>query len=435
MRRRFGFLQGLRARIAMALLGALLLQFVGGEIIFARVEDARMERGRSQRLADWLLFADEFIDARPDAVARMNDMWHPRLRITRHDAPPAVGGGAVSADREIARRVIASQPRLAPLDLHAVRDGDALHGTIRLSHGGWLSFRSEDYFQGYPYFYHYTASVLSLLVSVVLLALLFGRMIGRPLADIAAAAEHVGRDAPVAIAATGPREVRQVAAAFDRMQARLLDHVGERVQSLAAMSHDLRTPLARLRLNASAVDDAETRAALDQDIVEMEAFVTSVLDYLRGDEPEQEQWADLASIVMTVVDEARDAGGAVSYDGPDRLEGVTRPLKLKRLLRNIVQNGVRHAGPTRVRLIHDANRIVIGVDDDGPGIPEDKLDAVLKPFTRLETSRSRSTGGAGLGLAIAHQLSQRLGGEIALSNRSGGGLSVTMWLPFAPRQS
>jgi len=148
MRRRFGFLQGLRARIAMALLGALLLQFVGGEIIFARVEDARMERGRSQRLADWLLFADEFIDARPDAVARMNDMWHPRLRITRHDAPPAVGGGAVSADREIARRVIAAQPRVAPPGLPSRRDGDAPPGTVRPSQGGWLCFRSVKYFQG-----------------------------------------------------------------------------------------------------------------------------------------------------------------------------------------------------------------------------------------------------------------------------------------------
>lgn len=409
---------------------AILLQFVGSEIIFTEVEETRIERGRSQRLADWLLFANEFIDTRPDAAARMNVMWAPRLRVVQHDAPPKPEHESLSLDPEIAQRVVASQPGLAPLDFRAARDGDALHGTIRLSNGNWLSFRSEDYFRGYSLFYHYTASALLLLLSVVVLALLFGRMISRPLAHIASAAEQVGRDTPVALNTSGPREVRQVAAAFDRMQTRLLDHVTERVQSLAAMSHDLRTPLARLRLNASTVDERETRDALEQDIAEMEAFVTSILDFLRGDEPEQEQSVDIASIAITVIDDARDAGDEASYEGPDRLEALTRPLKLKRLLRNILQNGVRHAGGAHMTLLREADHVTIRVDDDGPGIPPDRIEAVFKPFTRVETSRSRNTGGAGLGLTIADQLSQRLGGTITLTNRPGGGLSVLIRLPL-----
>ena len=430
MRLRFALFDGLRARIAVALFAAVLFQFVGSEIIFAEVEETRMERGRSQRLADWLLFADEFIDTRPDAVERMNRMWHPRLSIERREqlpdlaAPSTVGG-------DIAQGILERQPPLAARDLRAVRDGDALVGSIRLSNGDWLRFRSEDYYQGYSLSYHYTASLLLLIASVVLLALLFGRMIGRPLARIAQAAERVGRDDDVTIAIEGPREVRQVAAAFDRMQARLLDHVGERVQSLAAMSHDLRTPLARLRLNASTVDDLETRAALELDIGEMEAFVSSILDYLRGDDPELVQPADIASIAMTVVDEARDGGGDVHYHGPDRLEGLTRPLKLKRLLRNIVQNGVRHAGGAHLHLSSDAREIIVRVDDDGPGIPEDKIKEVFEPFTRVENSRSRSTGGAGLGLAIARQLSRRMNGTINLKNRQEGGLSVTIRIPHS----
>lgn len=429
--RRFAWLDGLRARIAVALFAALLIQFVGGEIIFDRVESARMERGRAQRLADWLQFADEFIGTRPDAIGRMNAMWEPRLHIVRTAAPPPrdIAQGDVG-DSEIVERIVAAQPRLGRMGLRAAREGDALHGTVRLGDGGWLAFRSEDYFEGHSQLYHYTASVLLLILCVVLLALLFGRMIARPLAQIAKAAERVGRDEAVPISVEGPREVRQVAAAFDRMQTRLLAHVRDKLQSLAAMSHDLRTPLARLRLNASTVEDAETRAALEQDVREMEAFVTSVLDYLRGNDPEKEQQADIASIVMTVVDEARDAGDAVTYDGPDRLESITRPLKLKRLVRNIVQNATRHAGNAAVTLSSPPHAITITVDDDGPGIPESELESVFAPFTRLDTSRSRHTGGAGLGLAIARQLVGRLDGAISLQNRAEGGLRVTIELPW-----
>lgn len=429
MLRRFRLLDGLRGRIAIALFAAVLVQFVGSEIIFAKAEETRIERGRSQRLADWLLFADAFFDTRPDAVERMNAMWEPRLLVARRDAPPPSSRGEATAD------IVALQPGLRELDFRADRDGEALEGTIRLTGGGWLSFRSEDYFQGSSLLYHYSVSLILLVLIVLLLALVFGRVIGRPLEHIAVAAERVGGDERVAVEIDGPLEVRQVAAAFDRMQTRLLDHIGERVQSLAAMSHDLRTPLARLRLNASTVDDADTRAALEQDIAEMEAFVTSILDYLRGDDPEPEQPIDIASIAMTVVDEASDAGGDVSYAGPDRLEAMMRPLKLKKLLRNVVQNAVRHAGNARLNFCREGRELVFTIDDDGPGIPADKLAEVFEPFTRVENSRSRSTGGAGLGLAVARQLSRRMTGHIKLENRPAGGLVVTIRLPYRPGQS
>lgn len=428
MLRRFPLFDGLRPRIAAALFATMIFQFAGSEIIFAQVEDARIEYGRSQRLADWLLFADEFIDTRPDAIARMNSMWEKRLKIERIPHSPAELRPA-SVHKDVTQRVIALQPRLTAINFQAVRNGDALEGSIRLGNGDGLRFQSGDYFQSNSLSYHYVASLLLLTVSVGLLALIFGRMIARPLARISEAAGRVGGDDTVAVDIDGPREVRQLAAAFDRMQSRLLGHVGERVQSLAAMSHDLRTPLARLRLNASTVRDRETRLILEQDIAEMEEFVTAILEYLRGDDPEPRQPADIASIAMTVVDDARDAGGEVSYFGPDRLEGLTQPLKLKRLLRNVVQNGVLHAGRTRLYLDNEGSRMIFRIEDDGPGIPEDRLADVLQPFTRVENSRSPGTGGAGLGLAIARQLSHGLAGSVALSNRPEGGLLVTICLP------
>lgn len=430
--RPFRWFDGLRGRIAAALLLALMAQFVGSDIIFERIEAQRMERGRAQRLADWLSFADEFAGAHPDALNRMTALWQPDLIVSHSAAPPPGRGPQGDADAaRVEMLVRIAREQMEPLGFRAVREGRDLTGSMRLGSGGWLVFRAKDYFVERSQLYHYMTSALLLLLCVVLIVLLFGRMIARPLKRIADAAELVGREENVPIIVEGPREVRQVAAAIDRMQSRLLAQLNDRVQSMAAMSHDLRTPLARMRLNAASVGDADARIALQQDVDEMEGFVSSVLDYLRGDEAEGEKRVDIASIVMTVVDEARDRGEAAEYAGPHRLEAVTRPLKFKRLVRNIVQNATRHAGNVRVLLEEEeeAGTIRILVTDDGPGIPEGELDAVFEPFYRVETSRNRQTGGSGLGLPIARRLATRLGGTIRLCNQHKGGLEVTITLP------
>lgn len=422
------WLDGLRGRITAALLMALAVQFVGSDIIFERIEAANVERGRAQRLADWLAFANEFANTRPDATDRMTWLWQPDLIVERRESPPVLPAAQME-DKRVEQLVAVARPHLAEFDFRAVREGDDIIGSIRLSNGGWLAFRSKDYYVMRSQLPRYVASGLLLLVCVVIIVLLFGRMIGRPLARIAQAAGQVGHDEVIPVVIEGPREVRQVATAFERMQTRLVAQLRDRLQSMAAMSHDLRTPLARMRLNASTVEDHDTRAALEQDVEEMEGFVSSVLEYLRGDEPEPEQWVDIASIVMTVVDEVRDQGEDVEYSGPDRLETSTRPLKLKRVVRNIIQNAVRHAGNANVTLDRSGNDLRITVEDDGPGIPPDLMDVVFEPFHRIETSRNRGTGGSGLGLAIARRLVARLGGTITLINRSSGGLRTVILLP------
>lgn len=423
---------GLRARIAAALFLALIVQFVGSELIFAQVQSARMERGRAQRLADWLSFAEEFAVTRPDATQRMTRLWQSDLIVARSTLMPAHRARPLTGEEaRVQRMVVTGRPQLGPHLFLAHRDGADLTGSLRLDDGGWLSFRAPGYFTRPSQFGHYLQSILVLALCVGIIALLFGRMIARPLAQIADAAGRVGREEAVSIAVEGPREVRQVAAAFDRMQARLLTHVKERVDSLAAISHDLRTPIARLRLNASTVADVDTRDALQADVSELEAFVTSILDYLRGDDAEPLQRADVASIVMTVVDEARDRDESASYDGPDRFEMDTRPLKLKRLVRNLVQNAVRYGGTARVALTTRPDGITVTIDDDGPGIPDDRIAAAFAPFTRIDTSRSRRTGGVGLGLTIVRTMAQRLDGSVTLHNRVEGGLRAIVELPLA----
>ena len=222
--------------------------------------------------------------------------------------------------------------------------------------------------------------------------------------------------------------MRRVAAAFNAMQARLLDQVNERIQALAAVSHDVRTPIARLRLRAGNIGDHDLRTAIGHDLDEMEAFMRSLLDYLRGADPEDERLIDLASLVVTIVHDAQDMGSDVRYDGPATLELVTRPVKLQRAIDNLVQNAIRHAGQAHIRLSQDEAGVHILVEDRGPGIPADQIETLFEPFRRLEGSRNRNTGGAGLGLAIVRRSITRLGGTIRLENRRGGGLRATVTL-------
>lgn len=425
------WLDGMRGRVAATLLLVLIVQFVGGEIIFKKIETAWMRQAHAERLGERLAIAEELIVRHGDNVMDgLNRVWGSRLVLSTAAAnslplPPHDKDGSGAARSAI----FAGQPTLSPETLSLRRRGEWLEGSLRLRNGNWISFRSEHQGKGNPLILHYLASGLLLLGCVAITALLFGRMIGRPLRQIVDAAETAGRDEPVAVSVDGPREVRQVATAFERLQTRLLSHLHERVQSLAAMSHDLRTPLARLRLNASTVPDGDTRSALERDVEEMEEFVSSILDYLRGDDAEQAQRVDIASIVMTIVNEERDTGADGRYSGPDRLEAITRPMKLKRVLRNVVQNAIRHAGNAEVHLEQQGPDIIISVNDNGLGIPENDLEAVLEPFVRLEPSRNRTTGGAGLGLTIAKRLVMQLGGSLSLRNRSQGGLTVTLRFP------
>ncbi|MFC3713000.1 ATP-binding protein [Sphingoaurantiacus capsulatus] len=437
MSRRLRWPDGLGGRIRLVLLAALLLQFVGGELIFRHFEAARIQRERAERVAGRLTVAERLlVRIAPDRRAELAaDLWRDPFVVRWQAAAAADEDGSSSASVEDVRQLMLDRrPGLAENGLRLSRaDSRVMEGSLRLDDGSWLIFRSSDNFGGTSALYHYAASVLLLLACAALVASLLARMINRPLRLLVQAADAAGREEPLPLGATAssPVEVRQVEIAFHAMQARLLELVRERVHSLAAVSHDLRTPLSRLRLQASMIDDDEARTAIEHSLDEMEAFIASILDYLRGDEPEPDQLADVASIVATVIDDAHDLGGEVDFAGPRKLEAVTQPLKLKRAIANVVNNAVRHAGGARVTLAKAGDKLTITVDDEGPGIPAEMLNAATEPFFRIETSRNRGTGGVGLGLAITRRLVDQLGGTLSLSNREAGGLSVTLRLPNA----
>ena len=242
----------------------------------------------------------------------------------------------------------------------------------------------------------------------------------RPLNELADAADEIGRGARQdPIAPVGPLEVRELTAAFNGMQSRLARFVTDRTQMLAALAHDLRSPLTALRVRAEMVDDAETREGIAASIEEMHDMVEATLAYAKGvgrDEPSQR--LRLTEFLSSLALET-DTQFTVGSDMDVMLQ--IKPKALRRALRNVIENAERYANAPIVSWETHDSAVKIFVDDDGPGVPEKKLAEVFQPYVRLETSRSRTTGGHGLGLSIARSIILEQGGNISLSNRPGGG--------------
>lgn len=258
------------------------------------------------------------------------------------------------------------------------------------------------------------------------------RQATRPLQALAGAADALGPAQPdTPLAEDGPREVAQAAAAFNAMQRRIRSHLDERMQILAAVSHDLQTPITRLRLRAEMLDDTTLRDKLMADLAQMQSLVEEGISYARSAQASREpaQPVDLGALLDSITCDYTDAGKPVSLRGDSAVTLATRPMALRRLVGNLVDNALKFAGAAEIELRRQPDGVAISVLDRGPGIPEAELQAVLQPFYRVENSRSRETGGTGLGLAIAHELAQALGTSLVLAARPGGGLEARVVLP------
>jgi signal transduction histidine kinase len=275
--------------------------------------------------------------------------------------------------------------------------------------------------------------VLAQLATLAFVTWLAVRLATRPLAQLAGAADALSpelRNSP--LPEDGPLEVARAATAFNAMQRRITDYLAERAQLLAAISHDLQTPITRMRLRAELMDDASQRDKLYGDLNAMQVLVEEGIAYARGVRGVTEAPCriDLHALLDSLVCDYADAGKPVRLSG--RFDGpmTTRPHTLRRIIINVVENALKFGkDPEIVVDAEPSDRVSIRVRDRGPGIPESELHSVLQPFYRVEGSRNRDTGGTGLGLAIAQQLTAALSGTLALSNRGGGGLEVRLSLP------
>jgi protein-histidine pros-kinase len=273
------------------------------------------------------------------------------------------------------------------------------------------------------------------LSALMLAAWVGARWLSQPVLRLASAARDLGRDIHrPALVEEGTVECREATRVFNQMQAQICRQLAERDRFVAAVSHDLRTPLTRLALRTEALQDSAQRQQFARDIGEMNTLITSTLDYLRGAaDPEPAVLLDLDSELHSLVDDYQETGHAVQMDAaagqlpcaPLR----TQATALRRCIGNLVDNAVRYGGGAQIRCIDAPDQVCIEVRDFGPGIAESELQAVLQPFYRLEGSRNRSSGGVGLGLSIAQDIARRLHGQLSLNNATPNGLVARVTLP------
>jgi signal transduction histidine kinase len=306
-----------------------------------------------------------------------------------------------------------------------------LQVAVPLSSGQWLFFATNLPSANPGFSNQFLMSMLVMAAFIVAISIWAVRRMTAPLSTVAQAADRLGRDvnAPP-LPESGTIEMKQAAQAFNTMQSKLRALIENRTRMLAALSHDLRTPLTLLRLRAENVENADERDKMLATIAEMDAMIGATLQYAReqaADEPRRS--TDVTALVQSLVDDMADAGLDVTMAPAEPVQLTGQPAALKRALTNLIDNAVKYGKRARLSLTETPAGVTIAIDDDGPGIPEDELQRVFQPFYRVESSRSRDTGGVGLGLAIAQAVVEAQGGTLTLRNRRPAGLRAEITLP------
>jgi signal transduction histidine kinase len=366
-----------------------------------------------------------------DQVASGPDR-RPRVAVSPHPGPPFAGwrlGPGMAFGPGMSPGPGMGRGRM--MQMHGFGALRSLQVAMPLPDGEWLSFATALPDTGPGYSRQFLISMALMTIIIVLVSVWAARRVTAPLASLAAAAERLGRDmtAPP-LEETGTLETRQASRAFNDMQTRLRSLIENRTRLLAALSHDLRTPLTLLRLRAENVDNAQERDRMLSTIAEMDTMIGTTLKFARDEAATEARRAtDLSALVQSIVDDMADAGMPATIQPAEPIVHECRPDALKRAIRNLLDNAVKYGKTAQAAIGATASGIEITVDDEGPGIPEAELSRVFEPFYRLEDSRSRETGGVGLGLAIARSIVHAHGGELRLANRAEGGLTARITLP------
>ncbi len=333
------------------------------------------------------------------------------------------------------RPIDPNDPRIAALPprqkRRMLRAGHELIIAIERPAGDWLVLRSFWPRGDGPLVATLLVQTLILYLALLLPLLWATRRISGPLRSLASAARRFqpGDDEPP-LEERGPYDVRALIAAFNQLRGRVSAMLEEKDRMLGAIGHDLRTPLAALRVRIESVDDDGDRTKMAETIDEMNKTLDDILSFARlGRSSEPAVATDLGALVEAVAEDFHALGAAVEVAEAPRITLKLRPALMRRALRNLIDNAVKYGGGAQVSIVSRPAEVAILIVDDGPGIPEDRLEQVFEPFVRVEGSRNRDTGGAGLGLALARAIVREAGGDIALENRAEGGLEATVLLP------
>lgn len=428
-----------------SLFGRLVLIFAGGLLVaqivslsvgaFEHAQVLRRSHGQvwAQRVADIVSLLNAQGSTERQHMARA--LSHPHLKVTVGQAPLALPNAEQASGRvaEFRQQLRTSLGQRA-FRFDAVRRslGPPQFVTqVRLNDGAWVRFK---FFPG-PNHRGWPGGLLiglSIFLAVMLVIVLIAvRWVTRPLNVLAQAADALGEDMNrPPLAESGPTEVARAARAFNRMQRRLRENLADRMRLLAAVSHDLKTPITRLRLRAEMLDDEDLRAKFTGDLQEMEMLADATLDFMRGlNTGEVSRPVDMLALVESVQRDLAEQGHEITVEGHTLAPYPGRVVALRRCIDNLVGNALKYGGRVRVELEDDESAVKLRVIDEGPGIPEAELERVFEPFYRLEHSRNRSLGGSGLGLGIARNVAAMHGGSLTLHNRPAGGLEAVLVLP------
>jgi signal transduction histidine kinase len=308
---------------------------------------------------------------------------------------------------------------------------------VQLNDGSWLVFSVMIRTWGIPWADRWVVWLCFLAISISIVTAFAARQFSKPIERLAAAVRQFGLNpqAPP-IAETGPNELQEVVRTFNAMQAQIQKFVAYRTMMLAAISHDLRTPLTRMRLRGEFIEDPEQQARLFRDVDEMQNMVDEALAFFRDDAICEETTSfDLPHVLLSIANDYADQDIDIGYAGPAHAVYRGRPFALKRAFTNLIDNAAKYAKNPEIELSREETTWVVAIRDRGPGIPPDALDNVFRPYYRIDKSRNRATGGVGLGLTVAQAIVQGHGGEIILKNRPEGGLEARIVLPVAARDS
>ena len=321
---------------------------------------------------------------------------------------------------------------MGPAAMHRFApDGISFMTQVRLQDGTWATFDTQITPESANLPWRLLLTLAALLAVVLVVSYVAVRWVTRPLHLLASAADELGRDINrPPLPESGPVEVSRAAHAFNNMQARLIHFIEERTRILAAMSHDLKTPITRMRLRAEMLEDENLREKFEKDLLEMQAMVTQALDFMRGlSKGEPEQLVDVMALLETLQADNEAMGRKVTIAGDvaKPLRGV--PQMLKRCIANLIDNAVLYGKQAEIQVAETATELTLRIRDHGPGMPNTELECVFEPFYRLEGSRNRETGGTGLGLSIARNIARAHGGDVHLRNHENGGLEAILTLP------
>jgi signal transduction histidine kinase len=430
-------LDNLTARLVLVSMLGITLVHVASLYTYERALDDELAQAGDRQLAERIVAIKQAVMAVPPQQREglAHDLSSGPVEAHWNPKRGAAPGGDVGAEwQSLPARLRDLAIDLQPSDivLGAGADPHMALLSIRFPDDSWLNVNL--FTTRVQHSRHGTlASTTLMALGVALLSLLLARSLTRPLRRMADVVTTLrADDVETRVPEDGPREVRELAVAFNGLRKRLGDLVTRRTRSLAAVSHDLRTPLTRLRLRLAEVPNGDLQHAMAADIDEMEQMIQATLSYLKGEETsEPKRQIDLVALVETIVDHARDQGHDATLSAPARVVVDGRLLGLKRAFGNLVGNALRFGSKVAVSVEALDGAAIVRIADDGPGIPEDKLDAVLEPFVRLEESRNTETGGVGLGLTIASSIVEGHGGMLRLSNRTEGGLQAEVRLPLS----